>query len=255
MIAFAVAATLLTAVPPPSAWLSTQPSSDEIRAEAAAAFEAGEAAFARGDYGEAVAKFSIAQERMPHPSTAYNLGLAQARAGAPIEAWRTFEALRTDADAPAMRADAQRQLDLLADDVARLRVSAPPAASPTLDGTPIEPNAIVLRRPGPAVVAVGGRTVRLTLRGGELLHLDLQDPPGTPRRTHRAAGPGLLAATVATAAAATGTGVAAIVWRDAEAGTPLAWSAVGLGTATTALASTALALRLRARRAERRSAS
>ncbi len=254
MIAFAVAATLFTAVPPPSAWTATQPTVEDARAEAAAAFEAGKAAFEREDFVEAVAQFSVAQARVPHPSTAYNLGLAQARAGAPLEAWRTFAALREQADSQ-LRADAQRQLDLLADDVARIRVSAPAKSSLRLDGSEIAPDTVVLRRPGPAMVSVDGRTVRLTLRGGELLHLDLRDAPGTTRRSSPPSATGLLAATVATTAATAGVGVASILLRDDDIGPPLAWTTVGLGTAATALATTALVLRLRTRRSERTPAS
>lgn len=235
------------AVPPPASW---QPPTDAepVRSDAAEAFEAGEAAFDAEDYETAVEHFTRAQSLLPHPHTAHNLGLAQARAGQPLQAWATFTTLRDESTDPQQRADAELQLARLAPEVARLRIDAPSGQVVTIDGATVPPGEVVVRRPGPVTVSVGSQRVEVELRGGELRAVELRDvqaPSGKPPRSP--AQTGLLATSLVLAAATTGTAAAAAFGPD-DRRRALTFSAVGLGGTTVVFAATALALHLRSAR-------
>lgn len=240
------------AVPSPRVWRSTQ-EPDAARDEAAEAFAAGEAAFAAGDFQAAAEQFARAQELLPHPYTAYNLGLAQARAGLEIEAWHTFSLLRGETDDPERLTEIEVQLARLAPHVARVQVHATEGQVVRIDGSTVESGAVLVRAPGPLRVEVDAQRIDVELRGGELRHVELRsvERPAPPLRPNRAQ-TGVLAATVAFGAGTAGTATAAALLRRDRIGAPLAYSAAGLGGATVALAATALGLHLRDRRAARR---
>lgn len=243
-------------VPSPALWRARQDpaaETDPARTEAAEAFEAGEAAFEAGDYDAAIGHFSHAQALVPHAHTAYNLGLAQARAGRVLEAWATFSALHEDAVDPQRRLEAELQLARLAPSVARVEVRAPRGQVVRIEGANVEPNTVITRAPGPVHVDVGDQALDVDLGGGELRVLDVRTlerppaPPG-PRRGRV----GVLVATVALGAATTGTATAAALLGPEQPGRPLGFTAAGLGGATVAMAVTALSLHVRDRRAARR---
>lgn len=240
------------AVPSPRVWHSIH-EPDPTRDEAAEAFAAGEAAFAAGDFAAAADQFARAQELLPHPYTAYNLGLAQARAGLELEAWHTFSRLRGETDDPERLTEIEVQLARLAPDVARIQVHATEGQVVRIDGAAIESGAVIVRAPGRLRVEVDAQVIEVDLQGGELRHVELRsvDRP-TPQPRPNRAQTGLLAATVAFGAGTAGTAAAAALLRRDRIGAPLAYSAAGLGGATVALAATALGLHLRDRRAARR---
>lgn len=233
-------------VPTPSVWRAHQDPSAP-RDEAAEAFAAGEAAFAAGEFDTAVEAFSRAQTLLPHPHTAYNLGLAQARAGRPLEAWTTFTALSEQTDDPEQREEALRQRLRLAPAVARLRIDAPEGQAVLVDGARIRPGEEVLREPGPATVTVGGRRLDVQLEGGELRVLDVRrQRSSTPPPRRDPAQTGVLAAALVLAAGTAATGTAAALTDDDDR--VLRFTTAGLGGATAILAATALGLHLRARK-------
>ena len=238
-------------VPSPVSWRAApETESDPARREAAEAFEAGEAAFEAGDYEAAVEHFARAQARVPHPHTAYNLGLAQARAGRGLEAWATFTAVREDAIEPQRRLEAELQLARLAPSVARIEVRAPEGQVVRIDGERVPANTVVTREPGPIEVDIGDQQLQVQLDGGELRVLEIRtferSAPLAPPPRGRV---GVLAATIVLGAATSGTATAsAILGRDAP-GRGLGFAAAGLGGATVAMAATALTLHLRDRQA------
>lgn len=236
-------------VPSPQAWrLLQQPQEEPTRSEAAQAFEAGEAAFAAGDFERATEQFARAQALVPHPHTAYNLGLAQVRADRPLEAWATFTALRDQAADPERRVEAELQLARLAPAVARLEVHAPEGHEVRVNGEVLDPDAQLVREPGPVQVRVGDQSLDLQLHGGELRNVDVRTiarpaDPRAPKRGRLA----VLAAAVATGAGTAGTSTAAALLGDRPPGRPLTYTAAALGGATLVLAATALGLHLRDR--------
>ncbi len=238
-------------VPAPSIWRALQ-EPDPTRSEAAEAFEAGEAAFEAGDFEAAIEQFTRAQQLLPHPSTAYNLGLAQARAGRTLEAWATFTEIRDAATDPERRTEAELQLARLSPSVAQVQVRASPGQVVRLDGEPIEPNVVLVRAPGPASVDIGDQTLDVELEGGQVRLLDVRTierriPPAPPKASRVA----VLATTVALGAGTAGTATAAALLGPDGPGRPLAYSAAGLGGATLIFATTALVLHLRDRKAAR----
>jgi len=240
-------------VPSPALWRAQQQPQDEPpRTEAAEAFAEGEAAFAEERYDDAVQAFTRAQRLVPHAHTLHNLGLAQARAGMPLEAWATFTALRDEALDPAERAEAELQLSRLAVDVARVTVHASSGQVVRIDGETIESEVEHLRKPGMARLTIGDQTLDVELRGGELRHVDLRtvsrpQPRPAPPRGRKA----VLASTLVFGLGATGTATAAALLGPEGPRRPLAFTAAGLGGATVVLAATALALHLRDRRERR----
>ena len=239
------------AVPSPRVWRMAQP--DVTRDEAAEAFSAGEAAFSGGDFPRAVQEFARAQELLPHPYTAYNLGLAQARAGLDLEAWHTFSRLRRETDDPERLTEIEVQLARLSPSVARLQVHATEGQVVRVDGVTVASGVVLVRPPGPLRIEVDAQVVELELLGGELRHVELR----AVDRPARVPGPnpaltGVLAGTVVFGAGTAGTAAAAALLRRDRIGPPLAFTAAGLGGATVALAATAVGLHLRQRRAHRK---
>lgn len=240
------------AIPSPRVWRSIQ-EPDPTRDEAAEAFAAGETAFASGDFPAAVVHFARAHELLPHPFTAYNLGLAQARAGLDIEAWHTFSRLRRETDDPDRLTEIEVQLARLSPSVARVRVHASQGQVVRIDGSTVESGAVLVRPPGPIRVQVDAQTLEIDLMGGELRHVEVRavDRPAPTPRPNRAQ-TGVLATTVALGAGTAGTAIAAALLRQDRIGPPLAFTAAGLGGATLAFAATALGLHLRHRRDRRK---
>jgi len=240
------------AVPSPRIWRSLQ-EPDPTRDEAAEAFASGETAFAGGDFPEAVQQFARAQELLPHPYTAYNLGLAQARAGLDLEAWHTFSRLRSETDDPERLTEIEVQLARLSPAVARVQVHATDGQVVRIDGASVDSGVILVRPPGAVRIEVDAQVVELDLQGGELRHVEVRavDRPA-PVPGPDPALTGVLATTVVFGAGTAGTAAAAALLRRDRIGPPLAFTAAGLGGATVALAATALGLHLRARRARRK---
>lgn len=240
------------AVPSPRVWRSIQ-EPDVTRDEAAEAFAAGETAFASGDFSQAVEAFARAQELLPHPYTAYNLGLAQARAGLDLEAWHTFSQLRADTDDPERLTEIEVQLARLSPAVARLQVHATEGQVVRIDGTTVESGVVLVRPPGSLRIEVDAQVVELDLQGGELRHVEVRsvDRPAPVPKPNPAL-TGVLATTVVFGAGTAGTAAAAALLRRDRIGPPLAFTAAGLGGATVALAATALGLHLRQRRTQRK---
>ncbi|MCR9165284.1 MAG: tetratricopeptide repeat protein [Nannocystaceae bacterium] len=252
-LAASIAAPARAAVPAPHAWSRLQDAApDPTMGEAAMAFEAGEAAFEAGEFEAAIEQFSRAQALLPHPHTAYNLGLAQAKAGHVLDAFSTFAALRDEAVDPERRAEAQLQLARLAPSVAQLEVRASEGQVVRVGGVPVDTNVVHLRSPGPVAVEVGTQTVQVDLGGGELRVLDVrtieQEAPAAPSKRGRL---GVLVATAVAGAGTAGTVTSAAVLGPRGPGPTLGYAAAGLGGATLALATTALILRLRDRKRER----
>ncbi len=239
------------AVPSPRVWPALQEPAP-TRDEAAIAFAAGETAFARADYAAAAVHFARAQALVPHPFTAYNLGLAQARAGAKLEAWHTFSQLRLETVDPERHTEIEVQLARLSPAVARLQIHATKGQVVRVDGSTVESGVELVRAPGPVRIEVDGQAARVELRGGELRHVELREvvrrSAHAPSRTQTA----VLASSVAFGAGTAGTALAAALLRRDRIGPPLAYTAAGLGAATLALAATALHLHLRQGRARRK---
>lgn len=250
LLATTVATPVHAAVPAPHVWSRLQDAApDPAMSEAALAFEAGEAAFEAGEFETAIEHFSRAQTLLPHPYTAHNLGLAQAKAGRVLEAWSTFTTLRDETVDPERRAEAQLQLARLAPSVAQVEVRASSGQVVRIAGETVEANVVHVREPGPVAVAVGDQTMQVDLGGGELRVLDVRTiaaDAGAPKRRR-----GRVAVLVATAVAGAGTAgtatTAAVLGPDGP-GRPLGYAAAGLGGATLALATTALVLHLRDRK-------
>lgn len=240
------------AVPSPRVWRSIQ-DPDPTRDEAGEAFTAGETAFASGDFSAAAEHFARAQELLPHPFTAYNLGLAQARTGLELEAWQTFSRLRIQTDDPERLTEIEIQLARLSPAVARVQIHATEGQVVRIDGVTVESGVELVRPPGPIQIEVDAQAVQLDLQGGELRHVELRAvdrlaPVHVPNRAQT----GVLATTIVFGAGTTGTAIAAALLRREKIGPPLAFTAAGLGGATVALAATALGLHLRHRRAGRK---
>ena len=232
----------------PRVWRSTQ-EPDTARDEAAEAFAAGEAAFASGDFSAAVFQFARAHELLPHPFTAYNLGLAQARAGLNLEAWHTFSRLQGETLDPDRLTEIEVQLARLSPSVARVQVHATQGQVVRIDGSAVESGAVLVRPPGPIRVEVDAQTLEVELRGGELRHLEVRSVGGAnPTPGPNRAQTGILVSTVVFGAGTAGTAIAAALLRRDRIGAPLTVTAAGLGGATVALAATALGLHLRHRR-------
>lgn len=240
------------AIPSPQLWRSTQ-DPDPTRDEAAEAFTAGERAFAIGDFPTAVRQFARAQQLLAHPFTAYNLGLAQARAGMKLEAWHTFSRLRNETDDPERLTELEVQLARLSPAVARIQVHATEGQVVRIDGSIVESGVVLVRPPGPLRLEVDAQALEIDLQGGELRHVEVRavDRPAPAPGPNRAQ-TGVLATALVLGAGTAGTATAAAVLRRDRIGPPLAFTAAGLGAATLAFAATALGLHLRHRRARRK---
>jgi hypothetical protein len=241
MIGVVLAIGVFAGVPSPRAWSATslraiasEPDAD-TRERAAQAFAAGERAYEAEKWEAAVEHFEEAQELAPHPFTQFNLGLAQARAGRTLDAWRTFDALARHAEAREQREEARQQQEALRRSVAMIRVSAQPGAVACLDGValPLDETTVVL--PGPHRLRVGADERALELEGGETRHVDVR---GVDSRA-RAIRP-LLGVAIGAGVLALGTGLGTLGTddRSAELGlgiTAGTAAAIAVGTTIAAL--------------------
>jgi len=151
---------------------SSDPSSQET--EAAKAFSDGEAAFLAKDFKRAAEAFERAQELAPHPHTLFNLGLAQAHAGLSMKAWKTFTDLAQHAPTPEERAEAEKQLVELRQQLVFLTVDAPPGERVCLDGTPIAAGKNMTMSPGRYDLTARGHESTLDLQRGQSYRVDLR---------------------------------------------------------------------------------
>jgi hypothetical protein len=206
---------------------------DATRREAAAAFADAEAAFERGDYAVAAARFEHAHRLSPHQWTLYNLALSRARAGDPLGAWHAFDELAARADDDAERREAERERDALLPLLAVVVVRGPIGARTCVDDTPL-------------VVAAGERTEHVVVPGVHRITTTNRDEDvvlaagssieiaaASPRAARDRVRPLLIGAAVGTSlATAAGTAGAATAHRTVAAGlagSAAALSAVGLG--------------------------
>lgn len=219
------------------------------QAQAAEAFDAGEAAYAEGRYVEAIEHFDRAHDLVPHPSTAYNLGLAQAKAGRVVAAYETFETLTTSTTPGEHRRDAQVQLASVRTRVAMVAVERDPEQAVCVDGVALPPKKARVLRPGRVRVEAAGWTRDVRLEPGELRQLDLRgapdDRPG--RRKHpRAFTPLLVVAAVAGAGATSTATAAAVEDRDPVVrGLAVGSASAAAVAAVTGIAALALHMRWR----------
>jgi hypothetical protein len=224
------------------------PEGDAARREAAAAFADGEAAFERGEYSLAAARFARAYALAPHRWTLHNLALSRARAGDSPGAWDAFDELvRTASDADERR-EAERERDALAPLVARIELRGASGRHACIDGRPVlvDADGIAWRtvRPGVHRIATVDRVEVRSIAGGSSARFDVD--PVAPRDRAR---PWLIAGVVA-AAGATGVAVSAAALADDARTRGLA----GGAAAAAAMATSAMivALVIRERRSGRR---
>ncbi len=237
------------AVPPPMRLRTADP-----REDAAAAFTAGESAFAHAEYEEAVAQFEQAFRLMPHPHTLYNLGVAQQLAGDLTAAWDSFRELEHRSDSAETRDDARARIGRIERKVAVLRVRAHPRERLCLDSQPIPARDDglfeVAARGGDYEISIDGQRAAVRLTEGETRVLELSDAERLwgGNQTH-AAVPALAGVTVGGAALAAVLGGVGLGLRDDAPGTSFGLT-VGSATAAavaTATGISALVLHRRAR--------
>lgn len=236
-------------VPSPRVWARTAP--EHIEDDAATAFSRGEAAYAAGDYEGAAEAFSEAQRLVPHPDTAYNLGLAQAKSGSLLEAWDTFDRILRETDEPAIRRDAKAQRDRVGKKIATVTLIASTDDVTCLDGAPAPKGQRIRLLAGAHEVRVGETRRTLELEGGRD-HLVELDGRGAAPQKDRKVGV-LLGIGIASGAASVGVGAGGLAVDRRGVARTLGIASVGLGTV--ALASTITALVLRNRAAKPRSAA
>jgi hypothetical protein len=215
------------------------------RQRAAEAFAAGERAYEAERWEAAAEHFEQAQRLAPHPFTAFNLGLAQVRAGRTLEAWHTFERLANEADDPKDRAEARAQQVELREQVAMLRVDAREGALVCVDEAPVPRSETVVVLPGAHRVEVDGAEHRVELEGGETRHVDVRGEPGRARAVRPLLGVAIGAGVLALG---TGLGTLGTQERGAEIGLAVtAGTAAALAVGTT-IAALVVHSRPRARR-------
>ncbi|MBX7081175.1 MAG: hypothetical protein K1X88_18385 [Nannocystaceae bacterium] len=221
---------------------------EAVRREAAAAFADGEAAFERGDYETASARFDRAQALSPHPWTLYNLALSHARAGHALAAWRAFDALASQAPGAPERREAERERDALLPLLAQVRFEGSGTRA-CLDGEPVR----VYGGAATRVVEPGLHRIT-TLRGDDNVALDagttLQVDTTPPRR--RADATVVLAAVgIAGGTIATGGGIPAAALAERPVAQGFAAVAAIGGTAAIVAGAVAIARHRRAQAAAR----
>lgn len=125
----------------------------EAKQAAAAAFERGETAYAKGRYGEAGAAFEEAYGHVPHPFALWNAARAYKRAGEAVRAANTFALYLEKApqDAPD-RKNAQTELAQLSKKLGRLQIFAPGAQDIRVDDQPARAG-LVYVNPGTHLVS------------------------------------------------------------------------------------------------------
>jgi tetratricopeptide (TPR) repeat protein len=229
------------------------------REEAAGAFAAGEAAFAAGDYDDAVAQFELANKLVEHPNTLYNLGLAQEQAGDLPGAWQSFRRLEQSHASAAERDDARTRLGRIERKVAVLKVIARPRQRICLDSKPMERRDAdhyeVAAREGDYLLVVDKSTVPIRLSTGQtrVVELSRGSELAGGRRTS-AAVPVLVGIAVGSAAAAAGLGGAALGVnpQNSEAKLGLGAASISAAAIATGAGLAALIVHRRAQNRERR---
>jgi tetratricopeptide (TPR) repeat protein len=152
-------------------------------------FRTGVAAFQKGDAYEAVVEFEAAYATSPHFGVLYNLGLAYAAVGRPVEAIATLKRYLEMAG-PELQSDRRGQTEAAIASsqkrIGSIRIVAVPAnAEVTVDGRAVDPSrtkdpillaqgthGVVVKIPGKAADA---RSV--TVRAGETEEITLADGP------------------------------------------------------------------------------
>jgi hypothetical protein len=213
------------------------------RDAAAAEFAEGEAAYRDRDFVRAAEHFARAHDLVPHPSTLFNLAMAQERAGDSVAAWNTYDRLAKEALTPAERRDALAARDRMRPAVALLEIHASAHDAVCLDGEHVDvaTHITLAMHPGTHEVRVGKQATRVALRAGDTHTVTLEQGAlleGT-RRPARAVVP-LLVASIVSSGAATGLGIAAATGpspgvRQGLAAGAAAASGLALGTTITAL--------------------
>ncbi len=222
--------------------------SEAVRREAAAAFADGEAAFERGDYETASARFDRAQALSPHPWTLYNLALSHARAGHALAAWRAFDALASGAPGAPERGEAERERDALLPLLAQVHFHGSGTRA-CLDGEPVrvyDGAATRVVEPGLHRITTLAGDDNVALEPGTALRVDTTPPR---RRVDAAvvwAGVGLGGGAVAL-----GGGVAAAALAERPVAQGLAAVAAIGGTAAIVAGAVAIARHRRAQAAAR----
>lgn len=213
------------------------------RGQAEAAFRAGELAYGSGDYAGAIGYFGQAQQLLPHPHTAYNLGLALAHAGRALEAWRVFDELTRDSADPQQRDDARVQRDQLDRMLATIRVdSANPLVC--LDGSRLASGTTRRVEPGQHTAQIGGEYRQLQVTAGQAMYLDIRHD--RPVRSDDTWTLPLTVTAALTATGATTTAIAGVLVQNPRTRKRLQISAGALAGTTALVAITALALHARA---------
>lgn len=103
-------------------------------------FEAGTAAFERGDFADAAARFRAAMAQRPHPVIRFNLAVALLRLGQPSAAIAELDQVGKDPDADAAlkaRAERERRVAEQAQAHIYFKLSDPSRERVELDGNPV----------------------------------------------------------------------------------------------------------------------
>lgn len=228
-------------VPSPRIWARASP--EPVEEDAAAAFSRGEAAYAEGRYSAAVDAFGEAQRLVPHPDTAYNLGLALAKTGELLAAWDVFDGIVREADDPQMRADAESQRDRVERKLATVTLVAPDDRATCIDGSPAGKAHPTRLLAGSHQFRIGTTSRTIDLEGGHSYVLEFDVSPKAPPRDRRVGV--LLGIGIAAGAGSVGLGAGGLAVNDRGTASTLGIAAVGLGTVALASTITALVLRRR----------
>lgn len=190
---------------------------------------AGDAAYAAGDYDQALQKFGEALERSQAPELLFRLGQTYAKLGRPVEGLDHFErflAAGAKADAR-MQKEARTQAQALVGQVGELTVRARDGTPVTVDGrevgkTPLAPFRVAA---GIRKVALGAHEETVRVGGGGRVTV------GPPPEPGEAPAP-LLTVSQATAPAASGPAGPVDTAPEADGGSLLQewwfWTAVGV---------------------------
>lgn len=141
--------------------------------QAGRAFRAGEAAFARGDYTEALRQFERANALAPRPATRFNIAVCLERLGRRVEAHRVLDTLARERDIDAVaRERARSERERLGRQLARLEVRpSSPVREVRIAGEPCAQPCTAWVEPGRHAIELAterGITQRhLSLRAGE----------------------------------------------------------------------------------------
>ena len=139
-------------------------------------FQAGTAAFEKGDYPLATAEFRAALEQRPHPVIRFNLALSLARLGQPTAALEQLRQVVTDPEADKdLRERAEREGKSAEQSLSRVsfRLSDPSRERIELDGKPV-----TLEGKSELALDPGSHHVRVISGNSVLLDQELDLSPG-----------------------------------------------------------------------------